>query len=69
MTHENQIGSYRELADLPPDEKAYAYYPGDYAKSWKLHLCLNKSEDVFPDLDGRSFRRIQNVFFTNESME
>lgn len=47
MAHRNVIRSCDELLGIPPHDNEYAFYPGEYQKGWKIHLCLNREQDIY----------------------
>jgi hypothetical protein len=58
MPDETIINTFNDLQALPPGKNAYTFFPASTIKGWKLHVCLNKEEDVYPDLNDPLVRSI-----------
>ncbi len=65
---QNIIHSYDELSKLSSDAPYYFYGEKTYTTGWKMHLFLNKGNDVFPDLHDRTIQELSK-FLISENLE
>lgn len=66
MPLRNNITSVAELKAIPPGDNEY-YFEGTepYNHAWKLHLCLNEHENVYPDLHDPLIRNVSSYLIDN----
>jgi hypothetical protein len=68
MAHRNIIDNYAELLAVPAGDNEYAFYPHAYRKQWKIHLCLNPQEDVYPDLNEPLIRDVSRFLIEEKKV-
>jgi hypothetical protein len=66
--HRNIVRSYSELLTIPQGDNEYAFYPNDYIPQWKIHLCLNRDEDIYPDLDEPLIRDVSRFLIEEKKI-
>ena len=65
---QNVINSYDEISRLSSDAPYYFNGEKTYTTGWKMHLFLNKGNDVFPDLHDRTIQEVSK-FLISENLE
>ncbi len=65
---QNTVHSYAELAKLSDDAPYYFYGEHTYTSGWKMHLFLNKVDNLFPDLHDQTIKELSR-FLMAENLE